>query len=202
MITLRPVGLPRLARAPGWGVSPSSSPPSEAASPRPARSRCAAAGGTSAPAGISSCPRRTPPWGTREPLARQSCSASATASVPMASRLVAGTPRSRGQRDVLRQHLLGPPPEVLDRVLSLELARVDHPDGNKDQVLEVAGKGAEHVEHGVDADAAIGSHQHGGGGLSEDRAAPTAAGAERQGAVGQVSQLVVQLVELAGSRVR
>jgi predicted 3-demethylubiquinone-9 3-methyltransferase (glyoxalase superfamily) len=60
-------------------------------------------------------------------------------------------PQVRGQRDVLGQYLLGALRKFLDRVLPLELAGVDHPDAHEDQTLEVAGKGAKHVEHGVDA---------------------------------------------------
>ena len=107
-----------------------------------------------------------------------------------------GHPQTRGERDVAGQHLLGPPAQVLDRVLPLELSRIDHPDRHEHQALEMAGEGSEDVQHRVDPDPAVRADQHGGGRfLGIDR--PEGLGRPRRRRMGEVAQLLVQLIELA-----
>ncbi len=146
---------------PGSAASPSSSPPTAAAAGARARSRCAAAGATSARAGRSPSRRRTSFAGTLAPRRGRASRASATTSVPSAMRRGRGHAERRRERhgswpSISSVLLL----QARDRLLPLELTRVDHADRHEDQVGEVPGKGAEDVEHGVNADAAKGVHQH------------------------------------------
>ena len=124
--TLRPTATVTPAEH-GSAASPSSSPATAIASRQRVRSHCAAAGDTTARAGRSSSPQRTRCAGTRG-HARHSLSASATTSVPMRMRGRRQPSSHASERDVLRQHLLGPFAEVLHRVLPLELSRVDYSD--------------------------------------------------------------------------
>ena len=72
---------------------------------------------------------------------------------------VAGMPEPAAEIDVLLQRLLAVVAEILDRAAALEVARVDHADGNEDEALEVAGGETDGVEHGVDAQSAVVAHQ-------------------------------------------
>ena len=142
-------------------------PPTGGASGSRGRSRCAAAAGTTSRWKII-LPAKKVTWGNSLATARQR-----SGRPPRRCRPPCGTRgacRCRWPAPRTAQHGPGALAQLVDGALALEPARVDHADRDEHQVLEVPGEGAEDVEHGVDAEAAVAGDQHRGRSAASGRA--------------------------------